>query len=108
MILVIGATGTNGREVVQRLAGAGHRVRALVRNPDRAGDLRLPNVELVRGDLDDAASLDRAFAGVGRAFVVSPVDQRAGDWFRNTFAAAKRAGTPHFVKFSGMGAGTAG
>ncbi len=107
MILVIGATGTNGREVLQRLAGAGHRVRALVRNPAKADGLGLPNVELVQGDLGEPATLDRAFKGVRRAFVVTAVDQRAGEWFRNAFAAAKRAGKPHVVKFSGMGAGTA-
>ena len=107
MILVIGATGTNGREVVQRLAGAGHRVRALVRNPAKADGLRLANIELAQGDLDDPASLDRAFGGVSRAFVVTAVDQRAVGWFRNAFDAAKRAGTPHVVKFSGLGAGVA-
>jgi uncharacterized protein YbjT (DUF2867 family) len=107
MILVIGATGTNGREVVQRLAGAGHRVRALARYTAKADGLSLPNVELAQGDLGDPASLDRAFEGVSRAFVVTAVDQRAGEWCRNAFGAAKRAGKPHVVKFSGMGAGTA-
>ena len=69
MILVIGATGTNGREVVRRLAGAGHRVRALVRDPAKADGLRLPNVELAQGDLGDPASLDRAFrASAGRSW----------------------------------------
>ncbi len=106
MILVIGATGTNGREVVRRLAGAGQRVRALVRDPARADGLNLPTVELAQGDLGDPASLDRAFAGVSRAFVVTAVDQRAGEWFAIAFNAAKRAGKPHVVKFSGMGAGT--
>jgi len=107
MILVIGATGTNGREVVQRLAGAGHRVRALVRDPAKAGGLKMANVELVQGDLDNPASLDRAFGGVSRAFVVTAVDQRAVGWCRNAFDAAKRVGTPHVVKFSGMGVGVA-
>jgi uncharacterized protein YbjT (DUF2867 family) len=107
MILVIGATGTNGREVVRRLAAAGHRVRALVRSPAKADGLQLSSVELVQGDLGDPASLDREFAGIRQVFVVTAVDQRAGEWFRNAFDAAKRAGKPHVVKFSGMGAGTA-
>src|SRR5581483_7673404 len=92
---------------VRRLAGADRRVRALVRDPAKADGLRLPCVELVQGDLGDPASLDRAFEGVSRAFVVTAVDQRAGEWFHNAFDAAKRAGKPHVVKFSGMGAGTA-
>jgi uncharacterized protein YbjT (DUF2867 family) len=93
--------------VAERLAGAGHRVRALVRDPARADGLRLPNVELVRGDLGDPASLDRAFSGVSRAFVLAAVDERTVGWFRNAFEAAGRAGRPHVVKFSGLGAGVA-
>ena len=54
MILVAGATGTNGREVVARLSKAGHKVRALVRNPAKADNLRLPNVELVQGEFPGA------------------------------------------------------
>ena len=38
---------------------------------------------------------------------MTAVDQRAVGWFRNAFDAAKRAGTPHVVKFSGLGAGVA-
>jgi uncharacterized protein YbjT (DUF2867 family) len=106
MILVVGATGTNGREVVGRLADAGQAVRALVRNPAKAGELNRPNVELVAGDLGNPSSLDAAMAGVDRAFFLAPVDQRYVAWFRNFLDAAKRAGKPHVVKFSGMGAST--
>jgi uncharacterized protein YbjT (DUF2867 family) len=79
----------------------------LVRNPAKADNLRLPNVELVQGDLENPASLDVALAGVERAFIVTAVDQRCVGWFRNFFEAAKRAGTPHVVKYSGLGAGVA-
>lgn len=105
MILVVGATGTNGREVATRVAQAGKQVRALVRNPAKAADLRFPNIEFVQGDLDDQSSLDRALEGVQRAFIVTPVEERSSRWFGSFFEAAKRAGTPHVVKFSAMGAG---
>jgi uncharacterized protein YbjT (DUF2867 family) len=104
MILVIGASGTNGREVVSRLAARGLPVRAMVRNPANAEALRLPGVEVVGGNLDDASSLDLALSGVDRAFYLSPVDQRTVRWFDGFLAAAKRSGTRHIVKFSGMGA----
>jgi uncharacterized protein YbjT (DUF2867 family) len=104
MILVLGATGTNGREVVRRLSAAGQRVRAMVRNPSKAGDLPSENVELVPGDLDDPRSLDAALAGVDRAFFVASVDRRYIGWFGNFLAAAHGADAPHVVKFSGMGA----
>jgi uncharacterized protein YbjT (DUF2867 family) len=105
MILVVGATGTNGREVVSRLAAAGQPVRAMARNPAKAGELRGANVEVVAGDLDDPASLDAAAAGADRAFFLAPVDRRYTGWFRNFLDAAKRAGVSHLVKFSGFGAG---
>lgn len=60
-ILVIGATGTVGRQVVSQLLDTGTGVRALVRDPDSAA---LPaNVELVRGDLSDPADLTAASDG---------------------------------------------
>src|SRR5262245_10264089 len=108
MILVVGATGTNGRELALRLAGAGRPVRALVRSPEKSADLARAGVELARGDLDDPASLDAALKGVERAFFVTAVDRRFVAWCRNFFDAAKRAGTSQVVKFSAMGAGDAG
>src|SRR3989442_13446102 len=60
MILVTGATGHVGGELVRRLTAAGHPVRAMTRRPAEA---RLPaGVEAVYGDADDPASLDAAFA----------------------------------------------
>ena len=52
MILVTGATGTNGSEVVRQLCAAGAPVRALVRDLKKARTLERPGVELVIGDLD--------------------------------------------------------
>jgi uncharacterized protein YbjT (DUF2867 family) len=105
MLLIVGATGTNGREILGRLAGAGQPARAMVRNPAKAGDLRGPNVEVVAGDLDDPDSLDAALAGVERAFFLASVDRRYSGWFRNFLNAARRDGVRHLVKFSGFGAG---
>ncbi|HEY6000728.1 MAG TPA: NAD(P)H-binding protein, partial [bacterium] len=62
--LVTGATGFIGRALCLRLAAAGTPVRALVRDPARAGDLAAtPGVELVRGDLRDAAALGALVSG---------------------------------------------
>lgn len=107
MILVVGATGTNGREVVKQLSERGVPVRAMVRSAEKSPELRLPNVELVRGDLADPPSLDAALRGVKKAFIVTAVGPDCVEWFENFFAAGKRAGGPHVVKFSGMGAGGA-
>lgn len=67
--LVTGASGHVGAALVDQLAAAGHRVRAMTRRPHA---LAVPDgVEVVAGDADDPASLDAAFAGVDRAFLLS-------------------------------------
>jgi UDP-glucose 4-epimerase len=63
-ILVTGATGKVGSRLVKRLAHRGDRVRALVRDPMRAADLREDGIELVEGDLLDVSSLAAAVRGV--------------------------------------------
>ncbi len=67
-ILVIGATGTVGREVVSQLATTGAPVRALARNPHAAG--LPPEVEVVRGDLTRPESLDPFLEGIDTVFLV--------------------------------------
>ena len=67
-VLVTGATGNIGRQVVSQLLSTDSHIRALTRNPDTA-DLP-PQVEVVRGDLTDAESLDRGLEGVDVVFLV--------------------------------------
>ncbi len=63
-ILVTGATGKVGSRLAKRLAQRGARVRALVRDATRAGDLQAAGIELALGDLLDADSLSSAVRGV--------------------------------------------
>lgn len=75
-ILVTGATGTVGGQVVRQLAEVGANVRALVRDPAAA---RLPaSVEVVRGDLSDPASLEEPLRDVDAVFLVWPFMTSAG------------------------------
>ncbi|MDX3104588.1 NmrA family NAD(P)-binding protein [Nonomuraea angiospora] len=68
-ILVTGATGTVGRLVVEELLAAGQHVRALTRNPAKAG---LPeSVEVVAGDLARPETLKDAFEGVTGAHLIN-------------------------------------
>lgn len=70
MILVTGATGKVGRQVVSQLHGQGAAFRALARDP---GSARLPEgVEVVAGDLTDPKSLHAALDGVDTVFLVWP------------------------------------
>ena len=68
LTLVTGGTGTVGAAVVRRLVDEGRAVRALVRDPVRAGELLPRGVELVTGDVTDEGSVRRAMAGCDRVF----------------------------------------
>jgi uncharacterized protein YbjT (DUF2867 family) len=104
MILITGATGNNGRELVRQLVAAGQHVRALVRNPAKVTNLKGPNVELVVGDFDQPATLDAALRGVEKAFLLTPVAEHFVEWQSVFIESAERAELKHLVKFSGMGA----
>ena len=71
-ILVTGATGQQGGAVARALLAGGHKVRALTRKPDgeAARALAGKGAEVVRGDLDDVASLEKALAGAWGVFAV--------------------------------------
>lgn len=79
LTFVTGATGFIGGRLVDTLVEAGHTVRVLVRNPDGARHLALPGVELVRGDLGDAASLEEGLSGAAWVFHCAGL---VGDWLR--------------------------
>ena len=115
-ILVTGATGFLGWHVARQLIEAGHRVRALVRNPagNRLALGELPGVETATGDLRDPDSLARAVAGCGVVYHVA-ADYRlwaprpeemyrsnvAGT--RNMLEAARNAGVERVVYTSTVG-----
>jgi uncharacterized protein YbjT (DUF2867 family) len=100
-ILVTGATGTIGCQVVSQLSSTDAQVRAMTRNPDAAG---LPSgVEVVRGDLTDPATLDGCLEGVEAVFLVwtapaatvpAVLDRIAGQARRVVFLTAPHK-TPH-------------
>ncbi|WP_433546222.1 NAD(P)H-binding protein [Streptomyces sp. CA-294286] len=92
-ILVTGATGVVGRQVVGQLTAAGERVRALSRRPQEA---ELPDgVEVVGGDLDEPAGLAPALRGVDRLHLF-PHPATA----REVVALAKDAGVRRIVVLS--------
>jgi uncharacterized protein YbjT (DUF2867 family) len=104
MILVTGATGNNGTEIVKRLVEAGAPVRAMVRDRGRAGAVALPNVEVVEGDFDRPETLLGALAGVERAFLLTNSSERAEAQQVGFVDAARRSGVSHVVKLSQLGA----
>jgi uncharacterized protein YbjT (DUF2867 family) len=103
IVLVTGATGHQGGAVARELAAHGYRVRAMTRKPqsDAARSLGKLGAELVQGDLDDEASIERALAGAWGAFSVQNTweagvekEEIQGKRFAK---AAREAGVQHFV-----------
>ncbi|WP_203984518.1 NAD(P)H-binding protein [Sphaerisporangium rufum] len=106
MILITGATGTIGGEVLRRLAARGAAVRAMTRDPARVQ--APPGVEVVAGDFDDPASLDRAVSGAGGVFLLTPGGPATERYDLAMLAAARAAQVRTVVKLSSIGAGTPG
>lgn len=103
MILVTGATGLNGKELLRQLSARGVAVRALVRNPARAEAIAaLPHVEIVQGDMAQPETLAAGLRGVDRAMLISSSDPMMLDVQSNFIDAAKQAGVRHVVKLSGI------
>src|SRR6266404_3955985 len=84
MILVTGATGLNGKELLRRLSARGIAVRALVRNPSRA------------------ETLAEALHDIDRAMLISSSAPDMLDVQSNFINAARKAGVKHVVKLSGI------
>ena len=103
MILVTGATGLNGSELVRRLSARGIPSRALVRNLEKAQPLAsLPHVEVVEGDMARPDSLTKALRGVDRAMLISSSDPTMLETQCTFIDAARKAGVRHVVKLSGI------
>jgi uncharacterized protein YbjT (DUF2867 family) len=103
MILVTGATGTVGSEVVRQLNAAGQKVRALVRDPAKAEKIKGPNVELAKGDLTQPETVRAALQGADKLFLLF-TGVELGAVEPKVVEEAKKAGVKHIVKLSVMGA----
>ena len=99
-ILVTGATGSNGTEIVKRLAAQNVPVRAMVRNYDRAKEIALPNVDVVEGNFDHPETLLEALTGVDRAFLLTNSTEHAEAQQLAFIDAARQSGVKHIVKLS--------
>ena len=104
MILITGSTGNVGSEVVNQLASAGHKVRALVRDTKEASGKFPTTVDIVVGDLDNIDSLVNAMKGVERVYLLAPMTPSIVKQEANVIDAAKRASVKHVVKHSVLGA----
>lgn len=98
VILVAGATGNTGSEIVKRLAGSGAVVRAMARRKPEPGPLAA--VEYVAADFDHPASVRRALEGVHCAFLATNSTERVGTQQLSFVEQARAAGVQHIVYLS--------
>jgi uncharacterized protein YbjT (DUF2867 family) len=112
VILLTGATGVIGGELLPQLLSAGHEVRALVRDPRRLGAQRV-NVQIALGDLSDPFSMRHAMRGVDTVVhLAATVRDQPGGTIEELnglatvrlLRSAQRAGVKRFVFFSAIGA----
>jgi putative NADH-flavin reductase len=91
-LVVFGASGASGRQIVEQALAAGHEVTAFVRNP-AAITIKHPKLKVMRGDALEADSVSQAIAG-----------QVCADSTRNIISAMKAHGVRRFICLSAYGA----
>src|SRR5437870_3255705 len=100
-ILVTGATGTVGSEVVKQLSDKGEIIRAAARS---ASDNTFRNLNSVRVVQLNPGTLATALKGVEKLFLLTPPQSTTVDFTSNLVREAKKAGVKYIVKHSVMGA----
>lgn len=102
-VLVSGATGTTGSEVLSRLRDSGSDVRAMTRNAEVAASMRAQGLDVVLADMADPPSLRPALFGVDAVYVATSASPEIAVQEGNLARAAAAAGVRHLVKLSVIG-----
>jgi uncharacterized protein YbjT (DUF2867 family) len=111
-VFLTGATGFVGRHMVERLLADGHVVRALIRDPQKAGLAENAKAELVAGDVVEGTRLEEGMQGCDAVVhLVGIIVEKGTNTFdrvhhlgtRNVVEAAKRTGIKRFVQMSALG-----
>jgi uncharacterized protein YbjT (DUF2867 family) len=104
MVLITGATGTVGSNILRILASQGEPVRAMTRDPQRI-PASLSGVEVARADFDDPPSLLQAVRGVDAIFLMSAPASPTARHELAMLEAARSGGVRRIVKLSAIGTG---
>jgi uncharacterized protein YbjT (DUF2867 family) len=103
MILVTGATGNVGTQVVRELLERGANFRVGVRDAAKARAVLGSEVDSVPLNFDDQASIEQAFESAQKVFLVTPGGTAGRDQAMRAIDAAKEAGVEHIVRLSALG-----
>lgn len=101
-ILVTGATGNVGSQVVQQLIAAGITPRVAVRSLKKADALKQAGAEPVEMDLDKPETVQPAFEGIDKVFLVSPFVPNMVQLAAILVEAAKKANLKQVVRLSAL------
>src|SRR5215475_9263576 len=104
MILVTGATGNVGTEVIKKLAEGKHPTRAFIRNRTQARQIAQAGVEIVEGDFTKPKTFARALEGAETLFLLTPSSEHAEEQQCSLVDAARMGKIKHIVKVSQLGA----
>ncbi len=79
MYVILGANGNTGSVIASTLLERGKQVRVVARDPSKLSALRAKGAEVVAGDVTDAASIMKAFAGAQAVYLLTPPDNTSND-----------------------------
>src|SRR5262249_52615751 len=105
MILVTGATGNVGSEVIRQLVAAGQKVRAWVRVPEKVEAIKKQGVEVALGDFGRPETHPGALAGVEKVSPLTAMTSKMAEHETAFINSARDAGVRHVVLISTAGAG---
>ncbi len=112
LILIAGATGYVGGELLNALLGAGYPVRCLARRPDVLRAKKLSGLEIFAGDVLDGPSVRAALTGVDTAYYLvhsmgsaQSFEERDRTAAQNFANAAREAGVRRIIYLGGLGHG---
>jgi len=105
-ILITGGTGTVGSLTIQSILAknADVKLRAYVRNPEKAENLKNLGIELVQGDFSNQGALNKAAEGMDAVFSLTVASPTAVEEGKAITLAAKNAGVKHIIRNSAIGA----
>jgi len=103
-ILVTGATGTVGSEVVKQLSAKGETIKAAARSANNNTFGNLKGVQVVQLDYNNPETLAAAFKGVDKLFLLTPPQSSTLDFTSKLVSQAKNARVKYIVKQSVIGA----
>lgn len=100
-ILITGATGSIGAELVKQLSSKNIAFKAMVRDKNKAPNLAaMPGVQVIEGDFNEPSSIENALAEINTAFLLTNSSEQAEIQQTSFVEAAAKAGVKHIVKLS--------